>query len=114
MAGDEETDVAPETFAGRLSDAALHCRTYGHYWRPRTADYSKKDRVWDVVLACRCKAEKHQVLDKSGGIVTSSINYRDGYLATNVRREPGSRLGRDVFRLESVLRFTHQAERRLG
>jgi hypothetical protein len=109
---EDSRPVSPDTFAGRLSDTALHCRTYGHNWRPRTATWDKKGKAYDVVLVCKCRTERHQLVDPRGGVLANSYVYPDGYLATQVQRDAG--LSRDVFRLESVLRYTHQAERRLG
>jgi hypothetical protein len=103
--------LSHDSFAGRLTDKQLHCRELGHVWRPFTASYEPDARAYVRTLRCSsCRTERHQVLDSSGHVISNGYSYPNGYLAANVA--PG--LTRDTFRLEAVMRFLHERERRLG
>jgi hypothetical protein len=100
---DNESDPIPvDTFAARLSDRLLHCRELGHQWRPLVATWEPESRTFHRALRCpSCKTERRQVLNARGGVVSNGYVYPKGYLATHVEGMQG---GRDVFRLEAVIR----------
>lgn len=103
--------IAANTFAGKLSDKWLKCRELGHQWRPHTATYDEKARCYDRTLNCpNCHTKRIQVLDRSGFVLKNKYEYPEGYLAANVA--PG--FGREVFRLEAVIRSMGLTERKVG
>ena len=90
-----------ERFAQTLSDKFLACRELGHNWMPRTA--ALKDNYYDRVLRCsRCRTERHQTVSRSGEVLSSNYNYREGYQAKGLGRVVGD--GRSALRLESIIR----------
>jgi len=109
-----ETDaVDVETFAARLTNRQLHCRELGHVWATFTATVDHDARVFVRTLRCKsCHTERRQLLTLHGGIVSNTYRYAAGYQAKNVDGQVAGR--KDVFRLESVLRFMHERERRAG
>lgn len=98
--------VTPTHFAEGLGDRALHCRELGHNWRPLTAAWDRKARVFDRRLRCpSCRTERVQVLSQRGEIVSSHYVYPKGYLAQSLSDHPGIGALRATFRLEAVHRF---------
>jgi hypothetical protein len=103
--------VTPEQFAEGLSGKALHCRELGHTWRPRTVSRSADGRGYERTLLCAsCRTVRLQVLDGSCHVVSNSYRYPDGYLAA--KGHVDGHVTRDVFRLESILRFVSAAEQK--
>lgn len=108
----DEHVVSAETFASSLGSKALHCRELGHTWRPWTVEFDRKSRSYFRELRCAsCRTLRKQVLDSHGHVIANSYTYPDGYLADHVER---GTLSRDVFRLESIVRFIEQAERKVS
>lgn len=104
---DDSTPVTADTFAAGLSDRFLRCRELGHVWRPHSADYDQRAGTYDRVLRCSsCRTTRHQVLDRTGGVLSNSYRYPDHYLAGQLERGTYTR---DVFRLEAVVRFIDHA-----
>lgn len=105
--GPDEASV----WADNLPDSFLLCRDMGHTWRPRSATYDDKVRMYVRVMECgRCKTRRTQELDQSGGIVHAGYDYREGYLAPS----GVGRINRDLrssLRLESTLRLISRDER---
>lgn len=92
-----------ERQAKKWSTATLECRSYGHLWRPSTAQHFPKLRYWYVVRKCgRCTTERHEELDEYGRVFSKWYRYAEGYLTENLGRITGD--GRGVLRLQTVLR----------
>jgi hypothetical protein len=77
-------DVA--SAADDWSDGIVHCRTYGHSWRPRTIHH--RPGVYTVVQRCpRCTTSRTQEIDESGYPLSSwRPQYPPGYLLHGVGR----------------------------
>jgi len=97
------------TKADRDLDAAIahmdvthvHCRDYGHAWRPHTVSVLAKRAGYEQALRCgRCATIRRRVLDRYGSQVTTAYDYADGYLVNGLGRLTGS--DRDHIRLASV------------
>lgn len=94
--------VTLETFAAGLSNRYLKCRELGHIWQPFTV--SREGTGFLRRLRCSsCKTIREQLLDSRGHVIRNGYKYADGYLAKD-HVERGN-YSRDVFRLESVIRF---------
>lgn len=72
----------------------LHCRDYGHNWRPNTAHRLPKNQGFDEVLRCTtCDTYRHRVLDIFGDVITNIYQYPDGYLIEGLGRLVGRERG---------------------
>lgn len=92
-------------FAAHLSEALLQCRELGHLWSPWTASWSNTEGCYHRTLRCdRCTTERSQTLSDKGTVLTNQYAYPEGYLHAGMGRIAGD--GRDMLRLESVLRST--------
>lgn len=92
-------------FAAELDEALLQCRELGHLWSPWTASWSGEEGCYHRTLRCdRCTTERNQSLSDRGAVLTNSYVYPEGYLHEGMGRIAGD--GRDMLRLESVLRAT--------
>jgi len=99
---DTSEPIPVDAFAARLPDKVLRCRELGHQWRPLVATWEAETRTFHRSLRCpSCHTERRQVLNSRGGVVSNGYVYPDGYLAKHVEGIVG---GRDVFRLEAVIR----------
>lgn len=79
------TPKEAERQARQWSDEFLQCRTYGHPWRPGTARWNGRYKFWATIEKCpRCTSERHRELTRTGKVMSSNIDYADGYLS-----EPG-------------------------
>jgi hypothetical protein len=97
---------APADFAAGLGARALHCRELGHNWRPLTATWDPKARVFDRSLRCpSCQTIRRQVLSQRGEVLGNRYEYPPGYLAQQLTEHPGIANMRALFRLEAVTRF---------
>jgi hypothetical protein len=86
---------------GRMSDAHLHCRDYGHSWRPFAAAYVAAQRAYEQTLRCvRCRTLRHRVLDSHGQVVSSGYTYAEHYLVKGMGRLVGE--DRGLIRIASV------------
>lgn len=105
--------VSPETFAQSLGSKQLHCRELGHNWRPWTVAFDRVSRSYDRTLRCsNCHTTRVQVLDARGHVVSNRYVYPDNYL-TKGRVERGT-LNRDVFRVESIVRWLNAHDQKAG
>lgn len=107
MARARRQSVDPESarWAESLSDDFLICRDLGHVWRPHTAAWNAKLRVYDRTLRCgRCHALRHQTLSQTGHSLSVHYSYPTGYLAPAGTGALGGS-DRDTLRLVSVTRF---------
>jgi len=85
------------------SDEYISCRDTGHHWKPITAVREKKTGNIRRVLTCQhCAADRNQVLDRAGYIISSSYSYQSGYLIPRVGRLKASH--RAALRLASITR----------
>lgn len=92
-----DLDKAIET----MPETHLHCRDYGHAWRPFTARYVPAERAYEQSLRCsRCKAQRHRLLDSHGSVIRSGYDYPDGYLVQGLGRLTGD--DRGLVRLASI------------
>jgi|KBSMisStandDraft_5_1062788.scaffolds.fasta_scaffold38380_3 hypothetical protein len=107
--------VSPERFAGGLTDRQLHCRELGHNWRPMTASFDAKARVFDRRLRCStCRTERVQMLSNRGEVLANRYIYPKGYLAQSLSEHPGIGAMRATFRLEAVHRFLDNVTQQNG
>lgn len=109
------TDASAPTadqFAGALPDRYLRCRELGHVWRPATASWDRKERVYDRMLRCSsCRTERHQILNEYGHVLSNRYQYPDHYLTQGVQRGTYTR---DVFRLEAIIRYIDHDKKAAG
>lgn len=94
-------------FVRDLRAGFLVCRAHGHAWSPSTVavtDSPTGAMEYHVELRCpRCKAERVQVLDRTGDVKRSSYRYPEGYLS------PGGGVDRREVRMEQVRRMRGEA-----
>jgi hypothetical protein len=90
--------------SGEWSNEWLECRTYGHTWKPQAATYTKDRKAIATTQLCpRCECERHALLDaRTGWVISSRIDYPDGYLLKGVGRMTGDAKG--ALRLSLVTR----------
>lgn len=80
--------------AQEWTDQILECRTYGHHWTPQGATWTKDRRAIATTQVCPCEATRHVLLDgRTGWVITSHIDYPDGYLLKGVGRITGDAKG---------------------
>lgn len=86
------------------TDAFLECRTYGHPWKGQSASYTKDRTAIATTELCRsCESERHSLLDaRTGWVMSSHIDYADGYLLKGLGRITGDAKG--AVRLTMVTR----------
>lgn len=109
---DTSGPVSADAFAGALPDRFLRCRELGHVWRPATASWDRKEKVYDRMLRCSsCRTERHQVLSAQGHVLRNSYRYPEHYLTEGLQRGTYTR---DVFRLEAIVRFIDHTKQEAG
>lgn len=82
----------------------LGCRDLGHAWLPWTA--RKVPQGYERQLYCSvCESFKRQLMDKTGGILTTYISYAPGYAKPKGmgRAKQGERA---TYRVASLKRFS--------
>lgn len=85
------------------SDEYITCRDTGHHWKPITAVREKKSGNIRRVLTCQhCAADRNQILDRAGYIISSNYSYQNGYLIPKVGRLTAKH--RATLRLASITR----------
>ena len=85
------------------SDDFIACRDTGHHWKPITAVREKKSGNIRRVLTCQhCAADRNQILDRAGYIISSNYSYQNGYLIPKVGRLTAKH--RATLRLASITR----------
>lgn len=95
-------------FAADLSDRFLECRDTGHIWKRLSARWYPHLGEYRRVHRCRgCRSERTQRLSDKGAVLSTTIDYTEGYLATGLGRIVGD--GRDLLRLETMGRFAEEA-----
>jgi hypothetical protein len=98
---------------GHMSESHLHCRDYGHSWRPYAARHVPSERVYEQTLRCsRCRTLRERLLDERGNVVSSHYNYAEHYLVKGMGRLDGEERG--LIRLASVTADLHKHERTKG
>ena len=101
-----------EAFAEKLTDEALHCRSWGHQPQEqivREVTVEGGKTYWEVVLICRnrCGTQWFKLLDQDTGYqVYATTRYDSKYLAHGIGRVSGA--SRAIVRLESVQRATER------
>ena len=99
---DDEFDI--DSAIHNMPDTYIQCRDFNHSWRPFTANWSQKERCYEVQLKCsRCKTTRHRLMNAEGSLLANRYTYADGYLIKGMGRMIGDE--RDKLRLESVLRI---------
>lgn len=84
-------------------DEMIACRDTGHHWKPITATREKKTGNIRRTLTCQhCAADRNQILDRAGYIISSSYSYQNGYLIPKVGRLTAGH--RATLRLASITR----------
>lgn len=87
----------------------LECRDWGHSWRPYSATFNRKERMYVQTLECqRCTTKRDRMLGTRGQNLGASYEYADGYLM------PGSgylsTTDRDGIRLRSIMHVLDAAD----
>lgn len=96
-----DPDFSLDKAIGAMPETHLHCRDYGHSWRPFTARWVAAQRAYEQSLRCtRCRAQRHRVLDSTGEILNTHYTYPDHYLVQGMGRLTGEDKG--YVRLASV------------
>ena len=94
-------DFDLDTAIAEMPEAHLHCRDYGHSWRPFTARYVSDQRVYEQVLRCtRCRTRRERLLDGHGQVVSSQYKYAARYVVKGMGRLVGDERG--MIRLASI------------
>jgi hypothetical protein len=71
-----------ESWAQQLDDNKLLCRDLGHSWRPTTAQYDSKQRIFTQAFRCaRCETLRQRTLSQHGDILAAAYRYSTGYVA---------------------------------
>jgi hypothetical protein len=71
----------------QMPESHVHCRDYGHAWRPYTASFNARERCYEQSLRCtRCRTIRQRLLDTHGQVLHSQYVYADGYLVTGMGR----------------------------
>lgn len=84
-----------------MPESHLHCRDYGHAWRPFNARYLPDEQAYEQVLRCtRCRAQRFRVLDSRGTVLSSHYAYKRGYLVKGMGRLSAAERG--AIRLASI------------
>lgn len=82
-----------------MDEQHLHCRDYGHSWQPYSV--AEEGRGFVRELICSCEAIRKDRLDRRGGVVSSGIDYPEGYLLKGLGRVTGETKG--IIRLQSIM-----------
>jgi len=99
-----EPEKTLETFASELPYSYLQCRELGHNWQPHTVGFDNDSQSYVRVLRCpRCHTERKQLLNIHAHVISNTYTYPKRYQAKGVEVARGG--GRDVFRLESIVRY---------
>jgi hypothetical protein len=70
-----------------MPESHIHCRDYGHSWRPFTASYDARERCYVQQLRCtRCRTLRQRLLDTHGQVIKSAYVYADNYLVKGIGR----------------------------
>jgi hypothetical protein len=93
------TDI--ETAVAAMSIDNLHCRDYGHSWRPHDVHVlARKQGYVQELLCARCGTSRIRAMDRWGMIIASQYRHADGYLISGLGRL--SMEDRGVIRVASV------------
>lgn len=85
MPGHTELDLT--TVIADMPDAHLHCRDYGHSWRPHHARWLPSEHAYEQTLRCaRCRTIRERVLDSRGQVIASQYKYPKHYLVAGLGR----------------------------
>lgn len=96
---DPEFDL--EAAVSQMAETHLHCRDYGHGWRPHTARYLPNERAYEQTLRCtRCRTMRSRLLDSHGLVVSTHYTYPDHYLVKGMGYLAGE--DRGLIRLASI------------
>jgi hypothetical protein len=101
MANTPEPYSSFDDALSNMNETHLHCRDYGHSWRPHTARFLRREQVYEQTLRCtRCRTARRRTISADGDIVGSSYDYAEHYLVKGVGRLTGHE--RAALRLASV------------
>src|SRR5262245_32631592 len=107
MASKEDRPQTLDAFLERMTAGALDCRDMGHQWKPWGARWGGDAAGCERVLACpRGKTGRVQEGSRAGHVLSNRYHYPDGYLTPSGLPDSPGRVSRDLFRLESITRFT--------
>lgn len=105
MATAKKNKMTDGQFANAIADYPddmLFCRSVGHHWRPVTATKEKDGGIRRVLACTTCAANRNQILDRYGYIVSSTYAYKAGYKIPGTGRLTASH--RAALRLSSITR----------
>jgi|SRR6476620_563991 len=81
-------------FIRTLPDNYLQCRRFGHSWRHLTAERVGRGAFVQELVCRECTAQKTEIIDSSGDLISASLHYPEGYLSKgmgySVRAQKGT------------------------
>lgn len=87
--------------AKRYDEGFILCRTVtGHSWKPAGASWLQGGNIEQVLACTRCEAQRVQVLDKRGYLVSRHYQYPDGYAIPGMGHMDQD--GRAILRITAV------------
>ena len=103
-----QREAEPAHYADRdsaiesLPAGFLHCRDFGHSWKPYRATWNAQFRYYETTLRCvRCKTQRTRYIGPRGQLAGSKYEYADGYQMTGYGPMTGG--DRDHIRLASIM-----------
>lgn len=98
-----------EAAIGQMDPAHLHCRDWGHSWRPVSARLLPADNCYESRLVCdRCGTHRLRYLSMRGAQLDSRYDYAEGYTVKGLGRLTGT--DRDIVRLKSLMGLIERKE----
>lgn len=90
-----------QEFATTIKSAWVDCRSDGHDMRPFKVELTEAGNFLRTRKCRRCNTKRHQVIDRSGLILNTTVEYTEGYLMPKGTGRLDSE-GRGVFRLAAL------------
>lgn len=79
----------------------LHCRDFGHLWKPFRANWNETYNYYETILRCtRCRTQRTRIVGPQGQLGGSSYAYAKGYQVKGLGPMTGA--SRDHLRLASI------------
>lgn len=101
-----------QEFATTIKSAWVDCRSDGHDMRPFAVELTEAGNFLRTRKCRRCNTKRHQVIDRSGLILHTTVEYAEGYLMPKGTGRLDSE-GRGVFRLAALeAEYDRKAARR--
>lgn len=108
MADEQPHYIDRDTAIEALPAAFLHCRDFGHNWKPYRATWNPQFKYYEASLRCiRCKTQRTRFIGPRGEMAGSKYEYADGYQMSGYGRMTGGE--RDHIRLASITHLLPKA-----